>query len=113
VRAEHQRIEKLYKVRNYYNRRGIRRCFNKWVKQAEVVCGLERGVNKTAKVELKHKMRSGFAKWRLNATAKRREDYIDKKRIWFLTQRQKLTKKDVWFSWLQFIRRYKLAKKFV
>jgi len=44
-------------------RKSLRRYYNKWVRGAEMLNGLERAVNITKKVELRHRARFGFKKW--------------------------------------------------
>jgi hypothetical protein len=45
--------------------------------------------------------------------AVKRMEFINKKCDWFASQRDAVTKKDMWFTWLKYIRVYKLAKKFL
>ena len=52
-------------------------------------------------------------KFRAQALALKRKEYIDKKCEWFNQQRKHVTIRDVWYSWVMFIRRFKLAKKFL
>jgi len=40
-------------------------------------------------------------------------EFINQKCDWFASQRQHNTKKDVWFTWLRFIKQFMLGKKFL
>jgi len=44
-------------------RKSLRRCYNKWVKNAEMLNGLDRGILITKKIELRYRTRNGFKKW--------------------------------------------------
>jgi len=74
---------------------------------------LERGINLSAKTEHKHRTRNNFIKLRSYCAAKKRAELIERKCKWFDDQRKHVLSRDVWYSWLMFVRRFKLAKKFL
>lgn len=90
-----------------------RRCFIKWVIGYQRMCELDRAVQLTAKTEKRHRSRNNFLKFKAQCDAEKRKEFIDKKCEWFEQQRKSTTTKDCWCSWLMFIRRFKLAKKFL
>jgi hypothetical protein len=61
----------------------------------------------------RHRTRNNFIKLRNQCAAGKRKEFIDKKCDWFAAQRSQVCKRDVWYSWLMFIRRFKLGKKFL
>ena len=96
-----------------FNRKMERRCFVKWVIGYQRLSDLERGVWLSAKIEKRHRTRNNFNKFLAQATAAKRKEFIDKKCEWFEQQRKQTTTRDCWCSWLLFVRRFKLAKKFL
>jgi hypothetical protein len=67
----------------------------------------------TAKTVLRHRTRNNFIKFRTLALAVKRAEFIEKKCQWFEQQRAHLCKRDVWYAWIMFIKRFKLGKKFL
>lgn len=96
-----------------FNRKMERRCFIKWVIGYQRLSDLERGVWLCAKIEKRHRTRNNFHKFKAQSDAARRKEFIDKKCEWFEQQRRQSTTRDCWCSWLMFIRRFKLAKRFL
>ena len=95
------------------DRKRIRRCYNRWLVVTERLNELERSVALTAKTVYRHRLRNNFLKFRKQAAAAKRHEFVEKKCDWFEAQRQHLTKREVWQSWLMFMRSFKLAKKFL
>ena len=61
----------------------MRRCYLRWLYGSNQLHDLERGVNITAKTVLRHRTRNNFMKFRAQALALKRKEYIDKKCEWF------------------------------
>lgn len=94
-------------------RKSLRRYYDKWLAGARVINGLDHGLAKMNKIEHTYRLRANFYKWRAQAKAETRRALIEKKCAWFEQQRHKTTTKDCWFTWLEFIRQYKAAKRFM
>lgn len=95
------------------SRKMMRRCYVTWLAGALRLNELERGVNLTAKTVYRHRLRNNFIKFRKQCAEAKRKEFVEKKCEWFEAQRQHLTKRDIWQSWLMFIRQFKLGKKFL
>ena len=74
---------------------------------------LDRGLALTEKTVKRHRLRNNFIKFRAKAAERKRLEFIRAKCEWFEQQRRSVTKRDCWYSWLMYIRRFKLAKKFL
>lgn len=68
---------------------------------------------KGSKVMQRRRLRNNFNKYRKKVMELKRKEFIEKKSDWFKALREGTTTKDVWFTWLLYIRQYKLAKKFL
>lgn len=112
-RAAEQQISKLERIRNMINRKSLRHAYDKWITGAEMRNGLERACEKISHVEHKHKLRNNFIKFRVMAAAKKRQLYVIKKSDWFAQMRRGNSLKDMWFTWLEYVRVFKLARKFL
>ena len=66
-----------------------------------------------AKVMQKRRMRNNFNKWLDKVKSMRRADHIASKVQWFTNTRSNTSANDCFQSWRLYIRRYKLAKKFL
>ena len=95
------------------SRKSLRRAYDKWIKGAEMRNGLERACDKMNKVEHTHKLRMAFYKYRAQAAAAKRAEYIESKCQSFAETRRKTQLKDFWITWTEYIRVFKLAQKFL
>jgi hypothetical protein len=88
------------------NRKMLRRCYYRWVGGAQRLNALERALDLTVKTERRHRTRNNFIKLREKCAAEKRREFIEKKCQWFEQQRSQVFKRDVWYAWLLFIRRF-------
>ena len=65
------------------DRKMIRRCYNRWLVEAERLNELERSVALTAKTVYRHRLRNNFLKFRKQAAAAKRKEFVEKKCDWF------------------------------
>jgi hypothetical protein len=89
TRAQEQQYAKLVRIRNMISRKSLRRAYDKWIKGAELRNGLERACDKMNKVEHTHKLRMAFYKYRAQAAAAKRAEYIERKCQSFAETRRK------------------------
>lgn len=113
MRSGNHRQLKLERIRNMFNRKSLRHFYNKWVSSALKLQNLETGLGKGHKIMQRRRTRNNFNKWKKKAAEIKRNEFIEKKSDWFKSLREGTTKKDVWFSWLLYIKQYQLAKRFL
>jgi len=94
-------------------RKSLRIFFDYWVQGAVKIHNLEDGIFKTAKTVYRKRLRANFIKFRDQCAKEKRGEFVKNRMLWFAQNRRSATKKDVWMSWLMFIKQYKLAKKFL
>jgi hypothetical protein len=61
----------------------------------------------------RRRLRNNFQKWLRQVKALRRAEHIAKKAGWFTDTRGETSKNDCFQSWRLFVKRHKLAKKFL
>lgn len=96
-----------------FRRKSQRRCYLRWLAGAEHLNQILRGSDIYEKLFQRLKIRNNFNKLRVKCAQKKRQEFIERKEKWFELQRQSLLKRDVWQSWLLFVKNFKLAKKFL
>ena len=87
--------------------------FRKWVGSVEYIVGIQDGAELGAKVMARRRLRNNFHKYHRKVKELKRYDHIIKRVQWFNETRSATTMNDCYQSWRLYIKRYKLAKKFI
>jgi hypothetical protein len=113
VRSTNRQGAKLTRVRNMTNRIMMRQRFKQWVASTEYILGVQAGAELGAKVMARRRLRNNFMKLLSKVKELRRLEHIEKKVAWFSDTRAGATSNDCFQSWRLYVKRYKLAKKFL
>ena len=95
------------------NRIMMRQRFKQWVASTEYILGVQGGAELGAKVMARRRLRNNFMKFLAKVKELRRLEHIEKKVAWFGGTRGATCKNDCFQSWRLYVKRYKLAKKFL
>lgn len=87
--------------------------FRQWVGSVEYIVGIQDGAELGAKVMARRRLRNNFNKYHRKCKELKRFDHIMKRVQWFNETRNYTTTNDCYQSWRLYIKRYKLAKKFI
>lgn len=61
----------------------------------------------------KRRLKNNFKKWLAKCKEMKRQDHIAKKAAWFTNTRSATSLKDCYMSWILFVKKIKMAKKFI
>lgn len=95
------------------NRIMLRQRFNQWVKSSEYILSIADGAALGDKLVKKRRLRNNFNKLKRQVKAMQRVDHINKRVAWFMGVRASASKNDCYQSWRLWMKKYKLAKKFL
>ena len=113
VRSGNRQANKLVRVRNMVNRIMMRQRFRQWVGSTEYIVGVQDAAELGAKVMAKRRLRNNFNKYLAKVREVKRLEHIQKRVTWFNQTRNAATINDCYQSWKLYIKRHKLAKKFI
>lgn len=113
VRSGNRQANKLVRVRNMVNRIMMRQRFRQWVGGTEYIVGIQDGAELGAKIMAKRRLRNNFQKYLAKVREVKRLEHIQKRVAWFNQTRDGTTTNDCYQSWKLYIKRHKLAKKFI
>ena len=113
VRSGNRKDNKLKRVRNMVNRILIRARFKRWVANCQYHLSIDDGAAKAAKIVYKRRLRNNFQHFLKQVKAMNRNEHINKRLDWFSGTRSRASLNDVLQSWRLFVKRHKLAKKFL
>ena len=113
VRSGNRQANKLVRVRNMVNRIMMRQRFRQWVGGTEYIVGIQDGAELGAKIMAKRRLRNNFQKYLAKVREVKRLEHIQKRVAWFNQTRDGATTNDCYQSWKLYIKRHKLAKKFI
>ena len=95
------------------NRIMMRQRFKQWVGSTEYIVSVEDGAGMAGKIMQKRKLRNNFNKYLAKVKELKRLEHVEKKTAWFTQTRAGTSKVDVFQSWMLFVKRHKMAKKFL
>ena len=113
VRSSNRQSNKLVRVRNMLNRIQMKKRFKQWVASTEFILNVEEGAELGAKIMARRRLRNNFAKYLAKVREIKRLEHIQKKVSWFSETRSQTTTNDCYQSWRLFVKRHKMAKKFL
>ena len=113
VRSGNRQMSKLQRVRNMINRIMLRQRFNQWVKSSEYILSIADGATLGDKLVKRRRLRNNFNKLKKQIKAIQRAEHIQKRVAWFMGVRGSAAKNDCYQSWRLWMKKIKLAKKFL
>jgi hypothetical protein len=113
VRSTNRQSSKLQRVQNMTSRILMRYRFKQWVAGTEYILGIQDGAVLGAKIMARRRLRNNFQKWLGQVKAGRRSEHIARKADWFTGTRAATSTNDCYQSWRLFVKKHKLAKKFL
>lgn len=95
------------------NRIMLRQRFKQWVGSTEYIVSVEDAATLGAKIVHKRRLRNNFHKYLGKVKEQKRLEHVQKKLSWFSSTRAGSMTNDCYQSWREYVRRHKLAKKFL
>lgn len=113
VRSGNRQSNKLVRVRNMVNRIMMKQRFKQWVGSTEYIVGVQDAAELGAKIMARRRLRNNFNKYLRKVREVKRLEHIQNRVAWFNQTRSAATANDCYQSWKLYIKRSKLAKKFI
>ena len=113
VRSGNRKDNKLKRVRNMVNRILVRARFKRWVANCKYHLSVSDAALLAGKIVYKRRLRNNFQHFLKQVKAMNRNEHINKRLDWFSGTRSRASLNDVLQSWRLFVKRHKLAKKFL
>jgi hypothetical protein len=95
------------------NRIQLRQRFKQWVSSSEYILSIADGATLGAKIMHRRRLRNNFNKLKKQVKALQRVEHIEKRVAWFMGVRKGANKNDCYQSWRLWVKKWRLAKKFL
>ena len=106
-------MSKLERIRNMINRNLVKHRFYQWHANSMVLMNLEDAIFKTSKTIQRRRLRNAFNKYKKKVGEIKRAEHIATKEKWFASIRNRHSIDECFSTWKEYIKQYKLAKKFL
>jgi hypothetical protein len=113
TRGKQRQMGKLVRVRNMLNRIMMKKRFTQWVNNVHYILSIADAGDLAQKIIVRRRLRNNLAKLRAQVKKVKRAEHIEEKVNWFRETRARNSSNDCFQSWRLFVKRFKLAKRFL